>query len=604
MAGDDLITDAPALTPGAAGLLVAALVASAAALVGTALNDRLRPPERVQLVGREAAEEAATAHDRDLWDGSWARWVDTRLRTRSRTRREVGPYWAGLLFLAGDVKGRNLVVGKDGWLFLRRRVELAPWVLEEGPVAAANVLAALRARLAGGGVELVVAPLPRKAVACAEQLPDGVDPLARFDRAVLDALLARGLTTIDLLDEWTAAPPAEVYMKFDTHWSRGGMLGLVKGLAAAAPGLRHDVAGAWLEPAETRAWQDLLDVVGLNHHPVASRWFDGRLQENRRIGPPAARARLRPEGVYGELVVSGTSFTAAAMFGELCGGLLGAPTTVLSQRGLPPLSAFPEVLPRLGPMPPGTTLLVEFPTVLVDSFGGRSVVLDRALASLFRAYPPERTVPLDPARLRPPVPLPDPGVGRARLRFHEHALLSQGRGSLLLRIEVDPGARGRTAWELRTTGGRLPFELAPGEHVVLPVVDGARASRTVNLCPMNAPAVTAPVTVTVVREAGTERAVEVAPAGAGHRLELSARPGPRDTLELRWEGERGPLEVELVGTGPGGVPRRETVSFSGTNARVAVLSTEGFVGGDLGHAVVRGGVGAPAATYVSVGGRD
>lgn len=598
MAHEELITDAPRVGRGSRALMLGNLALVAALLVGTGLNDRLRAPKRVQLIGQEAAAEQAAAAKRSLWDGSWAHWVDTRLRTRSRTRREVGPYWAALLFKAGDVKGRSLVVGRDRWLFLRRRVELPAPVREESPVTTANVMAALGRRLESSGVRLIVTPLPRKAVACADMLPAGVDPGASFDRDVVERLRANGLVTADLVDEWVAAPPAERFMRFDTHWSRGGMLSLVKAIDRLAPGLRRDPEGAWLQPAEERAWQDLLDVVGLNHNYRASSMFDGRLQQNVIIGPAAARSRLRPEERWGELVVSGTSYTAANMFGELCGGLLGASTTVISERGLPPLSAIPGTFDRLGPMPAGTTFVVELPTVLVDSFGGISRVLDDAVARLCLEYAPAAVDEIDPARLRAHAELPDPAVGRSRFRFHRSSLLSSGTGVMLLRFEV--GGESATRWELRSSGARLRFDVLPGAPVVLPLIEGHRWTGVVNVVPLDEAAVTAELSITPVMERADVRDLSV----VGTVVSAATPVAFGDAVELAWERHEGDVAVVMEGVDRSGVARTERIVFPAPNARVALLDAGAFAGGRLESVRLEGAQGAIVARYRAALGND
>ncbi|MCC5849734.1 MAG: hypothetical protein JJU29_16745 [Verrucomicrobia bacterium] len=151
------------------------------------------------------------------------------------------------------------IEGRDGWLFLanelRHVAKGTDWVAPEVPPEPAHAdpipaLTELKAQLDELGIELVLVPVPAKAVVYPEQLPgdatEGEEPSGAT--AFLDHMREQGFTVVDLEALYkTHKTETLVYCKTDTHWSPQGVE-----LAADAVGklLREQ---DWYAEAETVA---------------------------------------------------------------------------------------------------------------------------------------------------------------------------------------------------------------------------------------------------------------------------------------------------------------------------------------------------------------
>lgn len=139
-----------------------------------------------------------------------------------------GPGW--LCSIDSPDRGR-VVIGRDGWLFLREdrndalgqhtgRVKFSP----EDKESLAALLRERRAVVESFGCIWITAVVPDKEAVYAEFLPPEVAPVAR--RPVHDFLEiaeAEGAPAIYLLDDLRAArAQGDLYMRTDTHWNHRG----------------------------------------------------------------------------------------------------------------------------------------------------------------------------------------------------------------------------------------------------------------------------------------------------------------------------------------------------------------------------------------------
>jgi len=143
-------------------------------------------------------------------------------------------------YQAAEAADTMTVVGKDGWLFLHNELRHVSVGAFWGAAAAkvsraakyADPLPAIldyKASCEKLGIELLVMPVPPKAIVYADKLTDRVRPdakgaIPRLDtahQAFYKLLAAKGVAVLDLTDDFLAARAAgeKVFCKQDTHWS-------------------------------------------------------------------------------------------------------------------------------------------------------------------------------------------------------------------------------------------------------------------------------------------------------------------------------------------------------------------------------------------------
>lgn len=129
----------------------------------------------------------------------------------------------------------RVIEGRDGWLFLanelRHLAKGDEWVAPDTPPEPAHAdplpaLTTLKTQLDELGIELLVVPVPAKAVMYPENLPGPAleNPGPSGASAFLKHLREKGFTTVDLeaLYRKTDSGPL-LYCKTDTHWSPRGV---------------------------------------------------------------------------------------------------------------------------------------------------------------------------------------------------------------------------------------------------------------------------------------------------------------------------------------------------------------------------------------------
>lgn len=150
--------------------------------------------------------------------------------------------------------GSPVIAGRDGWLFLAselRHLGAGPFwgetAVQAGRAAdpqARDPLPAIldfHRQLQAKGVELILVPVPPKAVVHAAQLPgDGAEPDSRPDLhhlAFYEALRREGLNVLDLTEafrDWDDQPHGPPYCRQDTHWSGAACVEAARQIAERA----------------------------------------------------------------------------------------------------------------------------------------------------------------------------------------------------------------------------------------------------------------------------------------------------------------------------------------------------------------------------------
>lgn len=191
---------------------------------GVGFWDLLGPAPAPKAIGAEE-ELAAARMGRATWaDGTRMRLLDDAANDRSNLRHFLGPWLAALMLRYADEAGARTVVGRDGWLFLERRLN-PPDLPPEIPARIwANIFRCWERRLIARGTRLFLIPVPRRAVAVADQLLADHDPKPEWDAAFLSALEERGVPHVDLLPALSGVDSTELWSRYDTHWSRRGQL--------------------------------------------------------------------------------------------------------------------------------------------------------------------------------------------------------------------------------------------------------------------------------------------------------------------------------------------------------------------------------------------
>ena len=242
---------------------------------GVGLLDLLRPAPVPTLVGQERADQERVRARSRIRDGSRMEVWSSDLDRRSNVAHFGGPFYtAALLRWLGETN-EEVVLGRDGWLFLT--VDVAP------PIASRDVarltarrFAMIDRQLARRGVELWVLPVPRKAVICREYLPADVDPRIELDRRVLRQLRRAGVSTVDLFEAFAGHGAEELWYREDTHWTPRAQE-LCAAFVAAESGRLVPEAGRVTRlvpaPGPVAARQDLLSYMGVIPRSAAARWL-------------------------------------------------------------------------------------------------------------------------------------------------------------------------------------------------------------------------------------------------------------------------------------------------------------------------------------------
>ena len=257
----------------------------------------------------------------DFSDGKTTLKIEKQMDAHLPARERIIAFANSLRWMLLRGGGKDVVVGRGGWLFLTEEIQYDP--PKQDPLAARiDLLAHARRALEAQGVQLLVALVPDKARVYPGQLPWGRYPAYNRSRYAdgLAGLRARGVPVVDLLPVLAADAQARpTYYRTDTHWN-------TRGAALAAQAIARQVlANGTCEPATRYATHvgkvearpgDLLRMMGLEHVPNAFRPAPDREAPATTEATTAADAGGL--GLFGDasvpVVLTGTSFSMRGNF--------------------------------------------------------------------------------------------------------------------------------------------------------------------------------------------------------------------------------------------------------------------------------------------------
>ncbi|MEM8710391.1 MAG: hypothetical protein AAGG01_05530 [Planctomycetota bacterium] len=553
-------------------------------LAGTATIDAVFPSVPVPLLGAEAEDMKRLISTASFGDGSLARNHELNLRLRSRTRQAVAPFWSVLLMKVFRCVPEEVALGDDGWLFLRRRV-LPPQATRARSLRVhAAASAAIQRRLGQLGSEVVMMPIPRKVVACSERLRKGLQTDRTFDQELMDALSARGVETLSVIDVMATLSPEERYLRQDTHWAYPTVRALARRIAEASPDLVTKNLTIKLDEHPTVARAGLLQHAAVGAYHQAASWLRRDASARVVVQPRATRTALEEGPVDVDVAVVGTSFTKNYQLAECVAFELGQLVYPGGVVGQPFAGSLANFAKRFRGLPFPRRVFFETPVHQAFQLGRGDPKSSHSLCDFFRATSESPVQPVPLASLSPPRLSGGQSKG-ARVTFPAGALLSSGDGILQLRLKVDTAEEAH--WQLRGQGTRQVWTQAAGERtILLPVLhEHDSSSYPVTLAAMNDGAGRALIEVEVMvdakLDAGTRVPLELT-ADSDHRASgLRQTVGRSDSAIVTWSGQPKVVAIVLRGTTPDGEERRIRARFSAPKSRLAALSLAPLRGGIL-----------------------
>lgn len=529
------------------------------ALATTLVTDLVWPAPPRALVGQEAVDAARARESRAVLDGSAARWIEEELERRSRTRRALAPWWAAFLVKYARAGTTDAVVGEGDWLFLRQRV--TPPAAPTGSLTAPGIhaLAAAARRLAATGSELVLMPIPRKAVVCRDRLPEGLDPRPELDRHVLDELARRGVAVVDLLAAWRGMPSDALYLPQDSHWALDGQIAAARACVSARPELQGKEFEGGFERVVGVPRGGNLDFAGVPPEHAAHRWLARPGEASAALHPSVAARYQSAKRMPSDVALVGTSFSANYDFPALVFSFARRDLFVAGYAGAPLVEPLARLRVAVGTHRQPRTVLYEFPMNQIWDLQVGLPGATNAVIELFARAPLPSASRLDagPGTL---LWMPEGHSGGLRVVHVDGGLVTTGEGLACLRVESDH-AEG-TMWRFDSVGFASVFEWPRGARVLdLPLIEAHLPSGQFSLQGRDPRALVVPLTCSVVTDLDLSRAVAPTPyrtfrpgaarfGFAGHELL------PRAALVLQLGGEHAanaPLSVTLIA--PGRDPR-------------------------------------------------
>lgn len=576
------------------GFSMVALAAMAVTLVGTAAIDLIHPLEGRNPVGREALDLNEARKSKRILDGTAARWVEAEMRQRSRVREVASVPWSALLLLHGGAAPTDLVVGEDGWLFLRRRAFLPPATRDLAIRRTAAMGAAAARRMEALGSEFVLMPIPRKAVIARHRFPSTMDPDRAHDEAAIRALESAGVATLDLLTVAESISPDERYLRLDSHWAPAFQEAAADALAEQYPDWVAPSHDFTLDEVPVPPKRDLLTFASIPRFGRYADWFGEEQLSLPRLFPVEARSRVLAGDLEAEVGVVGSSFTKGHFQAEILTARLGRWVYNGGAAAAPfftPLAAY--VAAFAGRSLPARTVY-EFPLhELFDiSRGGR--IVGTGVGQFFAASSdiPTEKLP-DDLGFRPVMRSGDSSL---RAVFPPGTVLTSGDGAA--HIVVEFSAEAETKWVFFTEVCRLFVTAQPGANrLVLPVLETDVFGSRMSFHALN-PAARA---VELQAHLGTDSdlsaatSISMAPRGArswafGPEPSQGSPPpagsgqecAAQELLVLQWEGSRAEkITVSVVGTRKDGSSATHEVVFVDPRATSAFVNLDRWAGGSI-----------------------
>ncbi len=218
--------------------------------------------------------------------------------------------------------GASIVTGGDGWYFAAGEVA-ALGARSTGVNATVSAIAAEAARLGRDGVELVVAPVPPKAIIYPDRLAPALDvpiPVPRLDAALQDIyrdLQAQGVRVIDMTqafirDRFHHEGP--LYCRQDSHWSGVGCV------------VAAEIIGA--------AVRDLAVLEALPERTYGLAWFTTPIRGDlwQHLPQPPPREEIRARGL---IEPEDSSFAAVQRDGDAAVAVIGDTHALVFHAGEP-----------------------------------------------------------------------------------------------------------------------------------------------------------------------------------------------------------------------------------------------------------------------------
>jgi len=341
-------------------------------LAGTGLIDTFLPGPVPILEGQEADEDAARRRVAKFSDGTLASLFEYDRRLTSSVRRTVLAPYSRSLYKWFRFAKREVIVGDDGWMFLRVRSELRTLTPEDATEQAALRLATLDRALAARGTRLVVAPIPRKPSVYQNLLPLGADCVPELESLFEEALERHGITYAPVrerYEEYLASPEAvdgdPLYFKIGTHWTPRAELITAEAIARVAGLLktederRSTIVTKGKKPQDT----DNFIFAGMDSGREADARLAGAkpIDNLRLVGP---KVRGLPFGAspkkIGRIALAGTSFSAKRQMPQFLSHFTQIPVYNAARPGTNPIATVLEVLKKSEPGKP-RILVLELP---------------------------------------------------------------------------------------------------------------------------------------------------------------------------------------------------------------------------------------------------
>ncbi len=598
--------DALIETPGSGGRGPMGFIAGVFVFVlaGTGAAELAMPPKALKLVGQERRDAAQSAEQRSFWDGSLARSKEANFRLHGRVRRWLAPYWSAAMLGLGDVPNDDVIAGQGGWLFLRERVFLPDRPGEGNGRHLANLMGLASRALYSHGTELVCVPLPRKSTTCSNKLPEGIDCDARFDAAVVDALTARGVMTIDVARVWDGHPASELYLKYDSHWALPARRLLAEELKRALPGLREGRAEYSVVKGSEHVATDGLRFAGVDRGHPANSFFDAAADFSLALRPAGSEARIDAREIESNVLLVGTSFSELFQFrAHLC-EVLQSPVEDASELGRMPLLSLERALITRPVDAFPRYVISEFPMHHAGAIHRGSIPTVRAALGIARQLDFAGRAQALPSGLFAPEEARTPKLHAPTVSYPPGSLLSSGDGVLGVRFAFD--GEKNSKWTYSTAGAKIQIGANAGARKrAFPIVEGGSApGYHASLSPTTLESLSTSVQATLVTDADLAGGFEF----TGRRTAegtWSAAPKRsverHDSLALSWEHwTSGPVELTAAGEDKEGQAVEESWRFpDAQQVRFAIVTLGPFHGGRVDRVTLKGSSGQVTGTIAA-----
>jgi hypothetical protein len=555
-------------------------------LLGTGAAELAMPPKALKLVGQERRDAAESEEQQAFWDGSLARSKEANFRLHGRVRRWLAPYWSAAMLGLRDVPNDDVIVGDEGWLFLRDRVQLPTHSSAAGGRHLANLMGLVGRSLHSRGTQLICVPIPRKSVTCADKLPTGIDCDPSFDAAVIEALCARGVTTINIAPAWNEHPAGDIYLKHDSHWAWGGRRLLAEELGREVPELDQGNAEYTLVEGPEHVASDGLRFAGIDRGHPANRFFNATADPALALLPSGSEERIDSRELGSDVLLAGTSFCELFQFrAHLC-DVLQTPVEDASELGRMPLLSLERALITRPLEDFPAYVITEFPMHHAANIERGSTPTVRAALGMARQLGFADRAGAVPDELFHREPTGTPALRAPMVSFPPGSLLSSGDGVLGIQFEFD-GTRD-SKWTYSTGGAEIVIGAKKGSRVrALPVVEeGQNTGFYASLTPKTPASVGTSVRAIVVTDADLENGFEFTGEkgeDGDWSADLDRSVSEQDSLALTWgEWTTGRVEVTAEGQDRHGRAIDATWSFEDARrARFAIVTLGRFYGGRI-----------------------